>query len=190
MTGAVTADNKDIILKAQEGDMFAFRVLVDVHKEQAVRIAYAITGNLADAQDVAQEAFIRIYKNINSFRFDSRFSTWLYRIVVNLGHDLLRKRKRLKVVFDNDNDARQVQIKDEKGADPGKKLLSVELKAKIEAALTSLPEKQRIVFSLKYKKDMKIREIAQLMGVSVSTVKMHLFRAIDKMQKKLREYVR
>lgn len=183
MTDILMAENKDTILKAQEGDMFAFRALVDEHKEQAVRIAYSITGNLADAQDVAQEAFIRVYKNINSFRFNSRFSTWLYRIVVNLGHDFLRKRIRSKIILSNDNVALEEQTKDEKGVDPAKKLISEELKKKIEETVTFLPEKQRIAFSLKYKKDMKIREIAQVMGISISSVKVHLFRAIDKMQK-------
>lgn len=190
MTDAQNADDKDTILKAREGDMFAFRALVDEHKEQAVRIAYSITGNLADAQDVAQDAFIKIYKNINSFKFNSKFSTWLYRIVVNLGHDFLRKRIRSKVVFNNDNTALQGQIKDAKGVDPGETLLFKELKAKIEEAVTFLPEKQQIVFTLKYKKDMKNREIAEVMGVSVSTVKMHLFRALNKMQKKLSVYMR
>ena len=192
MTEILRIDNKDIILKAQEGDMFAFRALVDEHKEQAVRIAYSITGNLADAQDVAQEAFIRVYKNINGFKFNSRFSTWFYRIVVNLGYDFLRKRKRSRVVLGSDSKIQFLdeQNKDEKNADPGKILLEKELKAKIEEELTLLPEKQQVAFSLKYKKDMKIREIAELMGVSVSTVKMHLFRGIDKMQKKLGEYVR
>ena len=192
MTDTLKLDNKDTILKAQEGDMFAFRALVDEHKEQAVRIAYSITGNFADAQDVAQDAFIRVYKNINSFKFNSRFSTWFYRIVVNLGHDFLRKKKRSKVVLDNGNKMQPLdeQNEDGKNADPGKMLLNKELKAKIEEELTLLPEKQQVAFSLRYKKDMKMREIAEVMGVSESSVKMHLFRTIDKMQKKLGEYVR
>lgn len=188
MEKTLKLDEKEIILKAQEGDMFAFRTLIDEHKEQAVRIAYSITGNLADAQDVAQEAFIRVYKNIKKFKFNSKFSTWLYRIIVNLGYDFLKKRNRVGLVLtDNEN---QEQQEDKKSADALAKLLSRELKVKIDEALINLPEKQQIAFSLKYKKDMKIREIAEVMGVSISSVKVHLFRAIDKLQKKLSIYVR
>ncbi len=192
MNDVLQIENKEMILKAQEGDMFAFRALVDLYKEQAVRIAYSITGNLADAQDVAQDAFIRVYRNIGAFNFNSQFSTWIYRIVVNLCRDFLRKKNRSRLVLDDNGQGRPVEerIKDEKTPDPAKKLLIKELKAKIDKALILLPEKQQIVFSLKYKKDMKIREIAELMGISVSTVKMHLFRATDKMQKKLGSYAR
>ena len=192
MNDVLQIENKEMILKAQEGDMFAFRALVDLYKEQAVRIAYSITGNLADAQDVAQDAFIRVYRKIGAFNFNSQFSTWIYRIVVNLCRDFLRKKNRSRLVLNDNGQSRPVEerIKDEKTPDPAKKLLIKELKAKIDNALILLPEKQQIVFSLKYKKDMKIREIAELMGISVSTVKMHLFRATDKMQKKLGSYAR
>ena len=192
MNDVLQIENKEMILKAQEGDMFAFRALVDLYKEQAVRIAYSITGNLADAQDVAQDAFIRVYRKIGAFNFNSQFSTWIYRIVVNLCRDFLRKKNRSRLVLNDNGQSRPVEerIKDERTPDPAKKLLIKELKAKIDNALILLPEKQQIVFSLKYKKDMKIREIAELMGISVSTVKMHLFRATDKMQKKLGSYAR
>ncbi len=192
MKNSLEIENKEIIDKAQKGDMFAFRALVDLYKEQAVRIAYSITGNLADAQDIAQDAFIRVYRNIGAFNFNSQFSTWLYRIVVNLCRDFLRKRNRSKLVLDDKDQPQSAEerFKDEKNQDPARNLLTKELKAKIDNAMRLLPEKQQIVFSLKYKKDMKIREIAQVMGVSESTVKMHLFRAMDKMQKKLSPYVR
>ena len=191
MIDFLKADNKDIILKAQEGDMFAFRALVDEYKEQIVRIAYSITGNLADAQDVAQDALIRVHKNIKKFNFDAKFSTWLYRIVVNLGYDFLRKRGRLKdstgtgsAQFLDDSH------EDRKATDAVKTLLNEELRGKIEEALKCLSRKQQMVFILKYKQDMKIKEIARVMGISESSVKVHLFRAIDKMQKKLSGYVR
>ena len=192
MRNTLNIANKEVICKAQEGDMFAFRALVDLYKEQAVRIAYSITGNLADAQDVAQDAFIRVYRNISTFNFNSQFSTWIYRIVVNLCRDFLRKKSRLGLVLNDNNQAwpAEERIKDEKNPDPAKNLLNKELKVKIDNALILLPEKQQIVFSLKYKKDMKIREIAELLGVSKSSVKMHLFRATDKMQKNLSTYVR
>lgn len=190
MSEKLKVKNRDTILKAQEGDAAAFRALVDEYKEQAVRIAYSITGNIADAQDVAQDAFIRVYKNLFSFKFDSKFSTWIYRIVVNLGYDFLRKKKRSKIVFNNELAVMQEQAKDGKDIDPGKKLMSEELKLKIDEALKLLPPKQQIAFSLKYRKDMKSREIAELMNISISSVKAHLFRAANKMREKLKEYVR
>ena len=71
--------NNEVIIKAQEGDMFAFHALVDLYRDQAIRIAYSITGNLADAQDVTQDAFIRVYRKIRVFNFKTIYCIWTSR---------------------------------------------------------------------------------------------------------------
>ena len=183
--------HKDLIEKAQKGDMFAFRALVNEYKEQAVRIAYSVTGNLADAQDAAQDVFLRVYKNISTYKFNAEFSTWLYRITVNVCYDFLRKRKSGRLLLEgNTGELKEAESQLKESSNPAKDLLDKELKRKIEDALRLLPEKQQIVFSLRYKSDMKIREIAGILGISASAVKSHLFRAVSAMQKNLSPYMR
>ncbi|MCP4649808.1 MAG: sigma-70 family RNA polymerase sigma factor [PVC group bacterium] len=181
--------DKDLIERIQGGEMHAFHLLVDRYKERAVRIAYSATSNLADAQDVAQEAFVRIFKNIKNFKFNSSFSTWFYRILINLCRDFLRRKSSSRICLGSKTEGDQVyELKDD-GANPAQGLIITELDENIQAAIEELPDKQRIVFNLKYKEGMKIREIAEVMGVSVSTIKVHLFRAVRSLQKKLRPYL-
>lgn len=174
----------DIIEKAQQGDMFAFRALINEYKEQAVRIAYSICGNMSDAQDIAQEAFISVYKNIRSFKFNSKFSTWMYRIVVNRCNDFLRNKMRAKVVLDER--LQDKEERDSKGSSPLGKLLDKELKHRIDAAVSGLAAKQQIAFELKYKNGLSTAEVADLMGISVSAVKVHLNRAVQILRRRLK----
>jgi len=174
---------REKIIRAQKGDMNAFCALVDAYKERTVRIAFSLTGNLADAQDIAQEAFVRVFGKIKNFKFNSKFSTWLYRVTVNVSRDFLRNRKRSRLVFGS-QETHAYSVRAE-GPDPAKRLMDKELGHKIDNAVLALPEKQQVAFILKYKQDMAVGEIAQILDVSVATVKVHLFRAIHALQKKL-----
>lgn len=169
---------KELIEKARKGDTSAFRALVDEHKEKAVYTAYSALGNLSDAQDAVQEAFVRVFHGLNGFKRGSRFSTWFYRILVNLCRDELRKRKRdILESYVPDYDACT-------GVDngPAKELMNKELKRKINAALLRLSDKQQMVFLLKHKEGFKLEEIAEIMRLKVSTVKVHLFRAVRRLR--------
>lgn len=189
MNNKIQELEKELVINAQGGSMYAFRKLVDMYKEKAVRISCSVIGNLSDAEDITQEAFVRVYKNIGKFKFKSKFSTWFYRILINLCRDSLKRKQNSRVVFQINNQEHEYQYEDTKAKSPSGILLNKELRQKIEQALVLLPEKQQIVFVLKYKQDMKIDEIAQMMNVSISTIKVHLFRAVRALQKKLVRYL-
>jgi len=176
--------HRDIIEKAQKGDVFAFRALINEYKEQAMRLAYSISGNMSDAQDIAQEAFISVYRNIRSFRFNAEFSTWVYRIVVNSCYDFLRKKISSRLVLDEN--IQEKQAADSQGNTPLGKVLNTELKERINAAVSGLSAKQQIAFDLKYKNGLNSAEIADLMKISVSAVKAHLNRALRILRRKLK----
>jgi len=176
-----------LIKKAQEGDENAFRGIFNAYKERAVRMAYSVTGNLVDAQDIAQDALIRIYKNINTFKEECKFSTWFYRIVVNLCRDFLRKKGRNRIMLNPQEDIEKggFEFPDKKNPSPQKALINKELGMKIDLAVAGLPQMQQIVFILKYKQQMKISEVSSVLGIAESTVKVHLFRAVGALKKKL-----
>ena len=182
---------KQLILMAQKGDMSAFYTLINKYKEMGVRISFSVTDKLADAQDIAQEAFVRVFKNIKKFKFRSKFSTWFYRILTNLCRDFLRKKKHSRIILARQTDAGDYAPKPVvgDGHNPAKALLNKELGQAIDEAITELSEKQQIVFILKHKKGLKIEQIAEMLGMKSSTVKVHLFRALRKLQKKLHVYL-
>lgn len=184
--------DKDLIEKMQKGDLIAFRKFVDIYKEQVVRIAYTITGNLADAQDIAQEAFVRIFKNIKGFKYRCKLSTWVYEILINLCRDFLRKKKRLsieKLQEENVDEQQGKTVFIDNKTDAAKNLLNKELGERIESAVSGLSPRQQLVFILKHKEGLKIEEIAQMANMSISTVKVHLFRAVHTLRKKLNPYL-
>ena len=188
------ADNQEDIRLVNaiiNGDSYSFRKLVDKYKERAVRIAFSICGNLDDAKDIAQDVFIKVHRNIGNFEFKSSFMTWLYRVIVNQSRDFLRRKKRSGLMilertkefdfFENTEDLRN--------SGPAQELLNKELMRHIDIAAADLSEKQRIVFVLKYRQGLKLAEITEIMDSRLSTVKAHLFRAVNKVQKRLREYL-
>lgn len=180
-----------LIEAIKNGERAGFDRLVDMHKHRGLSIAYNMVGNLEDAKDVLQEAFVKVYVNINRFRQESSFATWFYRVIVNCALDLLRKRKASKKIFSEplvDEEGKQLQAKDP-GSEPKKIILDNELSRKLEDAIDSLPERQKACFVLKYRNGMNAVEIAEVLKCSHSTVKVHLFRAVRALQDKLRPYL-
>lgn len=184
-----------LIERARNGERAAFDSLVDMHKGKAFALAFHFTGNAEDAKDLSQEAFIRAYVNIKSFRGGSNFYTWLYRILVNLCRDFLRKKRtRLKVLVDapeppDEGDEMPVEAVDS-GPGPEDALLNKEIREKADEAINMLSERQKSVFILKYMQGMKLDEIASVINCSESTVKVHLFRATKSLRKFLSPYLR
>jgi len=183
-----------LIERARNGERAAFDSLVDMHKGKAFALAFHFTGNVEDAKDLLQEAFVKAYVNIRNFRGGSTFYTWLYRILVNLCRDFLRrKRTRLKVLVDapeppDEEDEILLEAVDE-GPGPADALLNKEIREKVDEAINMLPERQRSVFILKHIQGMKLDEIALVMNCSESTAKVHLFRATKSLQKFLSPYL-
>ncbi len=184
-----------LIAKARAGEAAAFSVLVRLHEDRAVRVAYAFTRNWEDARDIAQEAFVKAYENLAKFRSRSLFSSWLYRIIANLAKDSFRKKK----VREGVNVASPWNEEMEEG-DPVKRVVSNapdalretmnhELGENIQASIETLPLRQKNVFVLRYLQGLSLEEIARVLDLSVGAVKAHLWQAGQKMQKQLTVYL-
>ena len=187
-------DDTQLIREAQRGNRVAFEELVRQYDRAVLRLALHLTGSESDAQDIYQEAFLKAYRNVGSFRFECSFYTWIYRIVTNLCLDHLRKRQVRKedspVVTDSSGEEYDVMdgVADARpGADPERDLLRRELGKKIGRALEKLTPRERMVFELKHYQGLKLRTIGEMLNTTEETAKNTLFRATQKMRAALAE---
>jgi RNA polymerase sigma-70 factor (ECF subfamily) len=173
------------------GDTTAYRGLVEKYQGRVYAMVYGMLRNREDARDVTQEAFVKAYHNLDGFRLDSSFYTWLYRIAMNLAIDLVRKRKRQKQTSFEDG----IATKDEDGGiaehhhedGPRRALERKQLYARIMDALEQLPEDQKQVVLLRELEGLSYKEIAEVMEIPEGTVMSRLFYARKKLQKLLAE---
>jgi RNA polymerase sigma-70 factor (ECF subfamily) len=190
-----TMDEADLIRAAQAGDQDAFERLVRQYDQNVLRLATNLLRSPEDAYDVYQEAFLRVYRNLDSFRFDCSFHTWLYRIVTNLCLDHLRKRKVRKtesaVVDTGDGPVDRLESFPESRAhgDPQRQLLSRELHGKIQEVLSTMTPRERMVFEMRHYQGMRLRAIGEVLGTTEEAAKNCLFRATQKMRGALGAYV-
>jgi RNA polymerase sigma-70 factor (ECF subfamily) len=193
-TGLQT-DEKALIRAAQAGDQDAFGQLVRAYDQSVLRLAMNLLRSPEDAQDVYQEAFLRVYRNLNSFRFDCSFHTWLYRIVTNLCLDHMRKRKVRKEessqVEGADGPVDRMDTLQESRAegDPARSLLTGELRERIDKALSELSARVRMVFELRHYQGLRLRNIGEILGTTEEAAKNCLFRATQKMRVALGDFV-
>jgi RNA polymerase sigma-70 factor, ECF subfamily len=187
-------DDTTLIREAQQGNRAAFEVLVRHYDQSVLRLALHLTGSESDAQDIYQEAFLKAYKNLVSFRFECSFYTWIYRIVTNLCLDHLRKRTVRKeeapVAVDASGEeySRLEQFPDARaGANPERDLMRRELGGKIGAALSRLTPRERMVFELKHYHGLKLRTVGEMLNTTEETAKNTLFRATQKLRVALAE---
>ena len=194
-TAGVQADEKALIRAAQEGDQDAFGQLVRAYDKSVLRLAMNLLRSPEDAQDVYQEAFLRVYRNLNSFRFDCSFHTWLYRIVTNLCLDHMRKRKVRREEssqvegLDGPVDRMDTFQESRADGDPQRSLFSGELRQGIQKALSELTARERMVFELRHYQGMKLRDIGETLGTTEEAAKNCLFRATQKMRVALGDFV-
>lgn len=191
------AEDRVLIERAQTGDRAAFEVLVQRYDRQVLRLALNVLGSAEDAQDVYQEAFLKIYRNLPRFRFDCAFYTWIYRIVTNVCLDHLRRRRshpedQAPVIHsDSSDERRSTDFFDRQQAiggsesNPERHLLGLEIGNKIEAALQALSPRERVVFEMKHYQGLKLRAIGEALGTTEDTVKNSLFRATRKLRSQL-----
>ena len=181
------------VARACAGDTDAFRVLVDRYSRKVFRLAYRMTRNENDAEDVVQETFLRAYRRLKQFESRSSFGTWIFRIGVNAALDLSRKRGRYERV-------EQPMPEPEGGAHPlfqlpapepapDRLLLSSELKHKVESVLASLSPQVRTAFVLRHYEGMSIEEIGSVLGLKGSATKNSINRAVHKLRKELEPLV-
>src|SRR5579884_2649259 len=153
VTGTVQREDEATLIRAaQKGDERAFEALVRTYDQSVLRLAYSLLRSAEDANDIYQEAYLRVYRNLHSFRFDCSFQTWLYRIVTNLCLDALRRRRVRKEesgTFETTDGTvdRMVTFEEERShGDPQRELLSSELRERIDRALGGLTPRERMVF--------------------------------------------
>jgi len=182
-------DERELILEAQKGDGPAFEELVHRYDRKVLKLAVSYTNDEEDAKDVYQEVFIRVFRALPGFRFESRFSTWLYRIVVNvcLSHKS-RAQNREHESLDVDDDGHEGRSFDPVSNDlpSDQKALSSEISRHVRAALEGLSPQQRVVFTLRHYEGYKLKEIAILMNCAEGTVKKYLFTATERLRHRLR----
>jgi len=167
-------------------DEEAFNLLVSRYQERSYRLAWSILRNAEDARDVSQEAFIRLYETAGSFRGRSKFSTWFYRILVNLCLDHKRKHKWWQLWVRDDDDDRSETILDRQPApvsDPVDKLSREETLKALGSAVDRLAPRQRAAVLLRVQEDMATYDIARVLKCSEATVRVHLHRALATLKK-------
>lgn len=182
----MTESEIKLVKKAQEGDIKAFEQLIYKYDRQVLNIAYSFKNDEDEAKDVYQEVFIRVFKGLSSFQFKSEFSTWLFRIAINVCITLnTQKRKHQIESLDS-----EIEESDEKVSDyipsedykTDEELLNNETKKYITEALDTLPSQQKLAFTLKHYNEYKIKEIAKIMNCNEGTVKRYLFNATHRLR--------
>jgi RNA polymerase sigma-70 factor (ECF subfamily) len=182
-------EDRALVLQAKAGDRGAFRRLVERHQRRAFAIAVGFVRDEADAHEIVQEAFLRVFKSLDSFEGTASFFTWLYRIVSNLSIDVMRKPSRresesLDVArVEDGGDLPLVAHID--GADPQDIVRRAEIRVRLVAALDQLPPYHRGVILMREVEGMSYEEMAAAMGVSKGTIMSRLFHARRKLQRAL-----
>ena len=170
-----------ILAKAREGDGDAFRALVEQHSRGAYRLAFRLTGNDQDAEDVVQESFIRAYRQLGRFEARANFGTWLHRIVVNCAMDALRSRRSRRTGTTGSLDDVDGELATPR-PNPERLARSAEIVDKVQASLGQLSDRERVAFTLRHCEGRTIEEIGQTMGLRTNAVKHCIFRAVRKLR--------
>jgi RNA polymerase sigma-70 factor (ECF subfamily) len=192
----VEETDENLVKLAQNGDRDAFQTLMERHQRRIFNLCYGMLRNKDDAADLVQEAFIKAYKNIDRFKGNSKFYTWLYRIAKNACIDFIRKQKRRKTVDFDDSIRREEPVDGDEtllpsplGINPAKVAGRKELLEQIEAALDTLSDNHREILILREIDGLAYQEIADTIGISIGTVMSRLYHARKYMQNELSEYI-
>lgn len=169
--------------RAQEGDAEGFRLLVEQNSRSVFRLAFRMTGNEADAEDVVQETFLRAYRNIARYDPRAKVSTWLYSIASNYAIDLLRKRKHRRADTLDDLPAAAAPVAVD--PDPERIATGGEIRRRLVSALGGLTPREQVAFTLRHFQGMTIREISESTGTPEGSVKNNVFRAVRKLRRAL-----
>ena len=169
--------------RARDGDAEGFRMLVDQNSNNLFRLAFRMTGNEADAEDVVQETFLRAYRHIDRYDPRAMVSTWLYSIASNYAIDLLRKRKhRVAAALDDVPPAAAPVVAD---PDPERVAAGDEFRERVRGALGALTAREQVAFTLRHFQGLSIREIAETTRTPEGSVKNNIFRAVRKLRSAL-----
>ena len=179
------------VAKARGGDTDAFRVLVERHSRPLFRLAFRMTGNQQDAEDVVQDSFLRAYRQLGKFDERASFGTWLYRIAVNCSLDLVRSRKRRSehmapVDSEMEDPVLSLPAQD---PTPDRLAMSGEVRERVAEAMNELSASERTAFVLRHFEGMCIEDVSQVLGCQPGAAKHSVFRAVQKLRRALEPLV-
>jgi RNA polymerase sigma-70 factor, ECF subfamily len=187
--GRDPVDDRELVAAAQRGDRDAFKTLFERYHRRAYALALGVVRHPDDALDVVQDAFIKAHKHLDKFEGNASFYTWLYRIVMNLAIDHLRKHRKVKPV---ELDETRLESEGDEpllprilGGNPGQALIDKQIRARIDAALDQLSENHRAVLVMRELEGLSYEDMAQAMSCSKGTIMSRLFHARRNMQKRL-----
>lgn len=181
----VTMDDTVLITHAAGGDRGAFQTLVERHRPMVYRVAYQYAGNHHDADDIAQDVFIKVFQSLARFRQDAQFTSWLYRIAMNACID--HQRRQTPHLARRGTDDPELALEAATAPEPGPEAVTagIELGAALEAAVGALPPRQRVIFVMRHYEGLKLHEIAASLGLQDGTVKRQLHSAVHRLRKVL-----
>jgi RNA polymerase sigma-70 factor, ECF subfamily len=180
---------KKRIKQVIKGDQDAFADIVEIYRNSIFQLGYRMLGNQHEAEDIAQEAFIRAYVNIKSFNQELKFSTWLFRIATNLCIDRMRKKKPdyyLDAEVSGTDGLTMYSQLASNSPLPEKELESLELQETVQQEILKLPEKYRTVIVLKYIEELSLNEISEILDMPLGTVKTRIHRGREALRQQLR----
>src|SRR5579862_4490575 len=190
MTRMEGGDANQVTL-AMGGDQDAYRALVERHSRALFRLAYRMTGNEQDAEDVVQESFLRAYRQLAAFDERASFGTWLYRIACNCSLDLVRSRKRRsEQIATNDDDSEDpISALASTSPTPERQAFSGEVRDRVAEAMNELSATERAAFVLRHYEGMHIEEVSRLLDCQPGAAKHSVFRAVQKLRRALEPLV-
>lgn len=173
----MATSDESLAAEVLKGNLDAFEELVKRYQQAIVKIAYRMVGDRDEAEDIAQEVFIKVYNNIHLFDSDKRFAPWLYRIATNTCISRLRRRKKVVLLNFEDGLTRQLEYQNTDYIDPLERLENEELHKLIMQTLLDLPESYRMVIILRYQADLTNQEISESLGITKENVEIRIHRA-------------
>ena len=182
-------EERDLLERLAAGNKEAFRELVEGYKKKVYYLAFDLVGNRSDAEDISQDVFLKAYRAFGTFKRDARLGAWLYRITYNTAIDHLRRRGISAETVDEavleanlDRVAREAPAP---ATDPARAAENVMLQDRIARALEKVSPQEKAVFLLRHYDDLMLKDIAEVLGLSLGSVKSYLFRAVKKLQREL-----
>jgi RNA polymerase sigma-70 factor, ECF subfamily len=180
--GLCATVDSELAARAAAGDGAAFHALVERHRAMVYRLAYQFAGNHHDAEDIAQDVFIKVFRSLDRFRYDAQLTSWLYRIVMNACID--HKRRHVPAgwaPFTEDAELRMANTPED-GPGPEQQAYGGQLGEVLEAEIARLPPGQRLVFTMRHHEGLKLCEIADALGLAEGTVKRQLHAAVHRLR--------
>lgn len=172
----------DLIARAASGDAQAFQSLVERHRAMVYRVAYQFAGNHHDAEDIAQEVFLKVFRSLDRFRQDAQLSSWMYRIAMNACIDHRRRHSPAGAAPFGEEAERKMLNTPEEEPGPEERAYAGELGQLLESEIGKLPPGQRLVFVMRHHQGLKLCEIAEALGLAEGTVKRQLHAAVHRLR--------